>query len=999
MVLDDLGLAPADRDRLTNLLAQFDEHWSPQSLADTIEDIVQEPDQFAGVAVVELIKVDMQRQWQSGNRRTVEDYHSFLTSVGIGPEIPASLLLAEFLARHSSGDSPSAKDYQQRFPSQFDAFKTLLETEKSRRPDLDQVQATVSTGAGKGAIDTASAMKSYPLDLPRQFGRYEIIKKLGAGAMGAVHLALDTKLERHVALKTPSFANGESDDLIQRFYREARAAANLHHPNICPVFDVGEIDGRHFISMAYIEGRPLSDYISQNKRLQQKTVAGVIRKLALALASAHESGIIHRDLKPANVMVDSKRQPLVMDFGLARRDDEMQSRLTHSGMILGTPAYMSPEQVQGNQEEVGPQADIYSLGVILYEMLTGRLPFTGSMVVVIGQILCEEPTPLLELRSDIDPALVSICNKMMAKDLTVRYPTMKAVSDDLSGYLKGQSPQLGSVTTAPVQSQNEISNRGAPTSSPRIGDIEDPLELQIERPPSSALDSSPTLKPLANAHQHPEPAYRFWRSRRGLLISVLAGSVGLAILCMTIILVLRTPHGTLIISSDDPNITVEIDGDQVTIRDDSPFRFKEGTHELTLKIGDQLLPVGDSLPFEVEGREGEYRLSTKLSDIELLSNNFDIQRGKSQVLSIRLVPHESQVETKQTALPAWIASSSEEPRNNDAIDSSKPIDPVVEPLFPNGPAGEVFQIPGPSRRIYGMSFTSDGRGLVYNSDDKSVAAWNLVEQDLAWKTSFRTKCRNLSVSPAGKLVAISGAGGVAQVLKLNDGSVAHKLHIRVNSGRSIMGIDCSPDGSRVAVSCNDGMARVCDVLSGQLIIEFPIKASHNAGSAIHFTPDGQKLVATAGNRGTIAEVFDASDGSKLAQLRLGSNEAAAPHSDILRDRNHYVTGSWNGSVHIWDLNSYQKVRTVRVAGGGPTGMHVACSPDGRWIACGHPSGNVFILEAENLTTKHKFWHGKGAITKLCFSPDSRFLATASDKHKTDPNDSIDIKIWRVEDSQ
>ncbi len=193
---------------------------------------------------------------------------------------------------------------------------------------------------------------------PTKFGRYKILKELGRGAMGAVYLAQDEQLDRKVALKIPQFGGALNSGLLERFYREARAAGNLRHPGICPVYDVGEIDGQHYITMAYIEGRPLRDFSKSSKRQADKQTARVIRKIALAMAEAHDQNVIHRDLKPANIMIDTKNEPVVMDFGLARRAAEGEERLTHTGTVIGTPAYMSPEQVDGDNENVGPAADI-----------------------------------------------------------------------------------------------------------------------------------------------------------------------------------------------------------------------------------------------------------------------------------------------------------------------------------------------------------------------------------------------------------------------------------------------------------------------------------------------------------------------------------------------------------------------------------------------------------------------------------------------------------------
>lgn len=276
--------------------------------------------------------------------------------------------------------------------------------------------------------------------LPPEFGRYRVEKLLGRGGMGAVYLAQDTQLNRPVALKVPTLSDNQPQ-MLERFYREARAAGTLSHPGICPVYDVGEIDGVHFISMGYIDGRPLSAYVASGKKQAERHVAGVIRRIALALQEAHDKGFIHRDLKPANIMIDRRGEPVVMDFGLARRhEDEEESRLTREGTVVGSPAYMSPEQVSGRK--LGPTTDIYSLGVVLYELLTGHTPFRGLVINVISQILHDAPPPPSQLRNDLSAEMDAICLKAIAKQPEERFASMKEFAQALSAFQKGDSSQV-----------------------------------------------------------------------------------------------------------------------------------------------------------------------------------------------------------------------------------------------------------------------------------------------------------------------------------------------------------------------------------------------------------------------------------------------------------------------------------------------------------------------------------------------------------------------------
>ena len=306
----------------------------------------------------------------------------------------------------------------------------------------------MKTSAGTGTLTPQQLAGVVP------FGRYRIEELLGEGAMGSVYRAFDQTLKRPVALKIPKSKRDRTERARQRFLREAQSAAILLHRNICPVFDVGTIDGVDFIAMGFVAGRPLSDYIENQRTLSQRAVAVVIRKLALAMASAHEKGIVHRDLKPANIMIDSEKEPVIMDFGLAMQANESSitpedlpaienrenaTRLTQAGAILGTPAYMSPEQVSGDPSAVGPQSDIYSLGVVSYEMLVGQIPFAGPPMSVFSQILNATPDFSHPECSELDPELQQICLKMMAKRGEDRYPDMKSVANALTDYLRGGS--------------------------------------------------------------------------------------------------------------------------------------------------------------------------------------------------------------------------------------------------------------------------------------------------------------------------------------------------------------------------------------------------------------------------------------------------------------------------------------------------------------------------------------------------------------------------------
>ena len=314
--------------------------------------------------------------------------------------------------------------------------------EPARPPSPSATALDMATRAPADAANTVRDPprgQTFAIVLGQRFGEYELLTEIARGGMGVVYRAKQETLNRVVALKMILAGRLANPDEISRFRTEAAAAAKLQHPNIVAVHDVGEFDGQHYFTMEFIDGISLDQKLAHGP-LACKVAARYVRILARAVQYAHQQGILHRDLKPSNILIGSDDEPHITDFGLAKRLGPDASGQTRSGAILGTPSYMSPEQAQGKSQELGPASDVYSLGAILYELVTGRPPFRAETPLdTVMQVIGHQPVPPRLLNPKIDHDLDTICLKCLEKDVLMRYASAKELGDDLQRYLDGDS--------------------------------------------------------------------------------------------------------------------------------------------------------------------------------------------------------------------------------------------------------------------------------------------------------------------------------------------------------------------------------------------------------------------------------------------------------------------------------------------------------------------------------------------------------------------------------
>jgi len=382
----------------------------------------------------EAIYEQFEQAWANGEAR-IDDFIPAPNS----PDrlhVLQELVRIDFEYRVEKGQSVSFEDYVLRYPELKQDSPASCSERSSQATFADHSEGNVRRSKVRDTFRLEPSGESADPNRPTRLGRYELREPLGKGGFAAVYRAWDSELHRDVAIKIPREELLHDPEIRSRVLREARSAARLRHPAIVPLHEVGQQGNQAYLVYEFING-PTMALVLRETRPAPEQAAEWIATLAEALNYAHQCGIVHRDVKPANVMMRAGIEPVLTDFGLALHS-EAGSTITQHGDILGTPAYMSPEQASGKGHDVDGRSDVYSLGVMLYEMLTGKVPFQAAAPVILHQIIHEEPTPLRSVRANVPLDLETICLKAMAKEPSQRYETTGALAEDLRRYLSHQ---------------------------------------------------------------------------------------------------------------------------------------------------------------------------------------------------------------------------------------------------------------------------------------------------------------------------------------------------------------------------------------------------------------------------------------------------------------------------------------------------------------------------------------------------------------------------------
>jgi tetratricopeptide (TPR) repeat protein len=434
LLFDDEGNGSVS---LEQMLERFEAAWK-QGERPRIDDYLPPPSDSRTPVLIELVHTDLEYRLRAGDAVGVEEYWQRYPELQDDSRIALELIAAEFELCDRYCGAVSLADYLHRFPQFADVLPNQLATLPVRGDAADR------------------ARERLPLQIGDRFGKFELLALVGSGSFGVVYRARDTEMGRVVALKVPRAGSLLAWRTEERFLREAHGAGRLSHPGIIAIHEAGQIHGLCYLVSEFVDGPTLAQHLTSGRPGIRRS-AELAAQIAAALHYAHEHGVIHRDLKPANILLSMQNAecrmqnekpadpsfcilhsafciPKIADFGLARAEQE-EATLTGTGELLGTPAYMSPEQARGEARWVDARTDVYSLGVILYEMLTGELPFRGSNQQVLRQVLEEEPRPPRRLNEAIPRDLETVCLKALAKEPAARYRSAAALGDDLQRFL------------------------------------------------------------------------------------------------------------------------------------------------------------------------------------------------------------------------------------------------------------------------------------------------------------------------------------------------------------------------------------------------------------------------------------------------------------------------------------------------------------------------------------------------------------------------------------
>ncbi len=910
------------------------------------------------------------------------------------------LLRVECELRRRAGEEASIAEYAARFPEHAALIEAVFgpglgrSTPSVPRHDLPTIAPNRTTGQTGGNDELSGGARV------RYFGDYEIAREIARGGMGVVFRARQISLNRAVALKMILAGQLADENDIKRFYIEAEAAANLDHPGIVPIFEVGQHEEQHFFSMAFVEGRSLAERLADGP-MPPREAAALLLDVTTAVEYAHSRGVIHRDLKPSNILIGADGNPRVTDFGLAKRV-QGDSGLTGSGQIMGTPSYMPPEQAAGRRGEVGPPADVYALGATLYCMVTGRPPFQAATAMdTVLQVLSDDPVPPRRLSASIPRDLETISLKCLEKEPGKRYASAAALAEDLRRFLVGEP--IAARPVGPTERSWRWCRRN-PWLAGAVGLAAAALVVVV----SLALLYADRQTRLAASEgrradeqtRHSEEQARaaaklkdaLAQSNRRLALLNLQrgqaacdqGQIGPGLLWMVESLRAATDAGDPdwknaalanlsdwrryftglkgVHSYDDDVTTLALSHDGKTIL--------TGSRDNTARLWD--VATGRSIGQPLVHQDGVTAVAFSPDGKTVLTGSFD---GMARL---------------------WDAATGR-PRGQPLVHQGGVA------VVPYGSDGKTVR----TNAVRAVAYSPDGKTVVTGSLDKTARLWDVATgRPLGQPLVHQGYVEAVAFSPDGKTVLTGTFDGMARLWDVATGLprgqplvhqggvnvVAYGPDGKIVPTHAVRAVAYSPDGKTVLTGSVDSTARLWDAATGLPIGE-PMEHRGRVRS-VAFSPDSKTAVtgsahppindAHTGSTDGSVQLWDAATGVPLA--RHLEYQSAVHTVAFTPDGETILVGSSDGRARLWDAatglhlgkpfeHEHPEVRSV------------AFSPDGKTILTGNLDGRAQFWDAATGLPIGKPLQHQGGISNVAFSPDGKSVLTGS-RDKT-------ARLWDV----
>jgi WD40 repeat protein len=745
--------------------------------------------------------------------------------------------------------------------------------------------------------------------------RYRTIKSLGSGGMGEVYLAHDEILERDVAIKVLGQQHAEHPEFVERFKREAKSAAALSHPNIVTVHDWGKAeDGAYYITMEYVPGGTLKERVRRDGALAPDVAVGVALQIAAALRAAHQKGVIHRDIKPQNILVSKTGEVKVTDFGIARAASATTA--TTTGAVLGTAGYMSPEQANG--EPVGPASDLYSLGVVLYEMLTGTPPYDAPtpMGAAINHVNSLVRAPI-EVNPDIPKGVNALTVNLLAKDPEERPQDATTLIEDLKRVGKGLPLKEGTTRALKSPTMWDRENKTCNRCGNRLEE-EDKLCEACGAAVSSPEDETLPLRDTTKPYYDPRGASRSRGNRRvlrwivaiGALLILLTGTAALAYTAFGPGRGLLGSLGSQTGSKGSPapssdnqgGATPSSQGEEQTASSKAPSTPPPAQQTATPSPAPQPTPPPASQSAQPSPEKGS---SIGLGTAALTLTN-------------TLTGHSGLVRSVAFSPDGHLLASGS-------------FDGTIKLWDPN--SGKTLQtLTGHSGNVRSVIFSPDGQVLASGGDDGSIKLWDVQSGELLQTLpGHALGVSSVAFSPDGQLLASGSFDGTVKVWDPQSGKLLQTL---TGHSADVGAIAFSPDGRSLASGSVDQTVKLWDPKSGNLIRT--LTGHSDWINSVVFSPDGNLLAS--GSKDKTIKLWDPKSGDLIRTI-AGHNDAVntvafSPDSRLL------TSGSDDKTIRLWDSKSGELRQTLT---GNTDGVWaVAFSPDDKLLASGGKDQKVRI---------------------------------------------------------